>query len=192
LDVHAGAVQAILALILTVVTACYAWLTRSLLEQAEASADAARRSADAAEKTISFMRQQYEEQISLAPVAVAHTILTISEAIRYWKSEAARHSTDANPADLAQRDAELAQAVDLARPLSPDCASFLVQVRTSLQAAQHEIEKMQATTLDQHKRAYGTKAVELMTTAGQRLDLAYSALTRDVPKIKLTPAGPSG
>jgi hypothetical protein len=90
LDVHAGAVQAILALILTGITACYAWLTKNLLKQAEASSDAAKRSADAAEKTISFMRQQYDEQISLAPVAVAHTILATAEAIRYWKSEAAR------------------------------------------------------------------------------------------------------
>lgn len=191
LDVHAGAVQAVLAVILTVITACYAWLTRRLLKQAEASADAAKRSADAVEKTIAIMYQQHEEQAFLASATVANTILATEKAINYWKSEAARLSTAANPAALAQRDAELAKAVDLAQLQSPDCALFLVHVRNSLQAARHEIEKMQATPLEQHKKAAGNEAVKLLTTAGQKLDSASNALARDVPKVKLTLAGPT-
>jgi len=81
LDVHSGAVQAVLAFILIGITACYAWLTKSLLKQAETSANAAKRSADAAEKTVAFMLQRYDEQTSLAPATAAHAILATVAAI---------------------------------------------------------------------------------------------------------------
>lgn len=163
LDVHSGAVQAVLAFILIAITACYAWLTKSLVKQAETSADAAKRSADAAEKMIAFMKLQHEEQRGLGPQIVAEAIRDTKQLIRSWKHEASAHMPDPQ----ALTNTKLEAAIPHARAISKELADYLADASTELRSARQQKEKT--------RLAAKSGFLQLLTDAAQRADAHLNA-----------------
>ena len=180
LNHNSPAVQSIVTVVLALATIIYVILTGRILRQSRESSEAAKRSAAAAERTIAFMKQQHEEQLSLGPQTVLQSITKTQSLVRYWKSEAASLSTQANPEPLG--DPEIRYALDHARRLSPFCGKALVDALTNLQDAQHEIEKLKGATLEQHKRNAGHDALAYLDNAEQFLKRAYDEALKNMEK----------
>ena len=89
LNENSLAIQAIVTTVLAATTIYYAWTTSRLFNESRKSRRAAEQQAAAAEQTISFMKQQYEEQLGIAPQIIRQSIEQTKGLIRYWKGEAA-------------------------------------------------------------------------------------------------------
>jgi|SRR5579862_530538 len=179
LDTHAGAMQAILAFVLTVITARYAWLTKKLLGQAEASSRAAERSAAANENTISFMRQQHEEQLGQGPQIVREEIKRAKGLIISWQSAVqARSFVMGDAASLSAFT--LREALPHARRISVRCADLLIEAENAILLAHTDMKTLREASRVQFVSSmtiHAHRAIERLSSAMSLLQSAEELLS---------------
>lgn len=168
--------QAVLALVLVVITGCYAWLTKQLLTRAEASARAAERSAAASETTIAFLKQQYEERLGLGRQIVREEIARAKALIESWRREAKAQSW--SDPDAIGRLTLVREAGPHARQISTKLADLLVEIETVLYEVHAEMNILR----DGAGTAHTMKVKDAAARAIEHLDTA-TRLLQDAERL---------
>jgi hypothetical protein len=151
------------------VTAAYLFFTIRIFREARRSADAAEKSAAAAQRGVDFAAQEFAEQRGLGPQILRDALVSTSDLIKYWLLMTG--VATGNPQDVPDPEPltvpNLVRAQEHARRVSPECSAKVAAIINDLNRAKSEFER-----LKQSYRGPGRAPAGTFAFPGAHLDSA--------------------